>query len=123
MELKDRKSKISNVREWLANPGCSSLEQRRLEKIGAYWFVNRADETVLLLARFQTHPPIFLPAFSAEPSLRPFWHRVLREAGAGQPFTSIYKELSSFRRNSRRPRANRDFTVPILICSVAAISS
>jgi len=27
-------SAIDNIREWLANPGCSSLEQRRLSKVG-----------------------------------------------------------------------------------------
>jgi hypothetical protein len=55
--ISNRKLAIGNVREWLANPGCSSLEQRRLEKIGACWFVNLSGERhVLLLARFQTHP-------------------------------------------------------------------
>ena len=35
----------------------------------------------------------------------------------------IYKEPSSFRRSSWRPRASLDFTVPTLILSVVAISS
>src|SRR6476660_7602269 len=35
----------------------------------------------------------------------------------------IYKDPSSLRRSSWRPRASLDFTVPTLISSVAAISS
>lgn len=121
--MSDICSLTSAFREWLANPGCSSLEQRRLEKIGAYWFVNRADETVLLLARFQTHPPIFSPAFLPSRHFDPFGTEFSVKPGQANHSLSIYKELSSFRRSSRRPRASRDFTVPILICSVAAISS
>jgi len=34
-----------------------------------------------------------------------------------------YKDPSNFRRNSWRPRARRDFTVPTLMSSVLAISS
>jgi len=86
-------------------------------------------------------------------SLRPIWHRVLCEPGrVGHPLSEFriadfgmrigqtqrefdtnpkfeiripkfYKDPSSFRLNSWRPRASRDFTVPTLIPRVVAISS
>lgn len=86
------------------------------------WFVDPASDRVLL-ARFQTHSSIFSPAFLPSRHFDPFGTEFSVKPGQANHSLSIYKELSSFRRSSRRPRASRDFTVPILICSVAAISS
>jgi len=124
--MQDVKSQIQNPPNavgWLTNPGCSSLINAGSKALGQFGSSTVRVTTCCCWHVFQTHSSDFLTGRFAEPSLRPFWHRVLREAGAGQPSTSIYKELSSFRRSSSRPRARRDFTVPILICSVAAISS
>ena len=56
-----------------------------------------------------------------KPSLRPIWHRVVVKPGRANH--SFYKDPSSFRRSSNLPRDSRDFTVPMLISSVVAISS
>jgi hypothetical protein len=88
------------------------------------WFVNRSGETVLLLARFfKLTRSIFSPAFLPSRHFDPFGTEFSVKPGQANHSLYIYKELSSFRRSSRRPRARRDFTVPILICSAAAISS
>src|ERR1043165_3330689 len=99
-------------------------ETRQLESIGAIWFVDRPSEAyVLLLARFQTHPSDFLTGRFPSRHFDPFGTEFSVKPGQANHSLSIYKELSSFRRNSKRPRARRDLTVPMLICSVAAISS
>ena len=82
-----------------------------------------SEPYVLLLATFSNSLSHFRIGLPAEPSLRPFWHRFSVKPGLANHSLSIYKEPSNLCRNSRRPRASRDFTVPMLICSAAAISS
>lgn len=94
-----------NLLEWLAGTG----------------FRNSARERsyALVAGPFQT-----LPWLIARPLLchfDPIWHRVT--VTPGQANHSYYKDPSSLCRNSIRPREILDFTVPMLICSVAAISS
>lgn len=91
----------------------SNAGSKRLGHVGSS--IVRVNDTCCCWHVFKLTRSIFSPAFSAEPSLRPFWHRVLREAGAGQPFTfdlqRAFKFTSQFQpptRQSRLYRANVD---------------
>ena len=77
----------------------------------------------LLLATFSTLPHLVesLPPISRH--FDPFGTEFSVKPGQANHSLSIYKDPSSLRRNSKRPRDNLDFTVPMLICRVAAISS
>jgi hypothetical protein len=77
----------------------------------------------LLLATFSIRSVRWLNPLAPvpKPSLRPIWHRVVVKPGRANH--SFYKDPSSFRRSSNLPRDSRDFTVPMLISSVVAISS
>ena len=76
----------------------------------------------LLLATFSIAPAwLIARPFSAVHHFDPNWHRGFSDAGAGQPFA--YKDPSSCFLNSNLPREILDFTVPMLICKVSAISS
>src|ERR671926_1340640 len=91
-------------------PGARRLET--LEQFGS----SIIRVFVLLLARFSNS--LIRSSRQAVPPSRhfdPFGTEFSVKPGQANHSPSIYKELSSFRRSSSRPRANRDFTVPILI--------
>ena len=108
---------------WLINPGCSLFEKKQLRQFRAtpQGLSERCFQRVLL-ATFSIRPlhattEAFSPPF---PHFDPFGTEFCEPGRISHP---NYKDPSSFRRSSWRPRASRDFTVPTLMSSAVAISS
>lgn len=79
----------------------------------------------VLLATFSIRPhhatsEALSPPFS---HFDPFGTEFREPGRVSHPLISNYKDPSSLRRSSWRPRARRDLTVPTLISSATAISS
>src|SRR6266849_9353993 len=118
-------SHLNSSNGWPTPAASRFGKQRRLEAETPEnpWPRSEAHAYALLLATFSICSVLWSKPLAPipKPSLRPIWHRVVVKPG--QVNHSFYKDPSSIRRNSNLPRDSRDFTVPMLISSVVAISS
>ena len=116
--------------EWPADPGCSvCLEKKQLRLLPGRKGSSliSSDASTGVAGHVSNSLFIFKLTFRLVPPYSHFdpfgteFH--VSRGGSTIRLRTYYKDPSNFCRNSWRPRARRDFTVPTLIPKVVAISS